>query len=102
MIWLILIAIFVILFIIYRRSKKFRFDNVVMINGCIGSGKSLLTVNCALKDFRKSHAIWWRRTHLYSKIFKKMKNEEEPLLYSNIPIHNSGGRWTPPEISSRP
>ena len=89
MIWLILIAVFIILFIIYRRSKKFKFDNVVMVNGGIGSGKSLLTVTCALRDFRKSHAIWWRRTHIYSYIFKKYKDEEEPLLYSNIPIYKN-------------
>lgn len=87
MIWVILIVLLIVLIILYKRSKKLRFDSVVMINGCIGSGKTLLCVHRAKRDFRKSHALWWRRTHIYSKIFKSMKNEEEPLLYSNIPIY---------------
>ena len=87
MIWVILIVLLIIFIIILKRSKKMRFDSVVMVNGTIGSGKTLLCVNRAKRDFRKSHAIWWRRKHIYSIIFKKMKNEEEPLLYSNIPIY---------------
>lgn len=82
----ILIIIFVVLFIIFKRSKKFTFDSTVMINGCVGSGKSLLSVKIAINSINKAHHIWWRRTHIYSKFFRNMKNEEEPLLYSNIPI----------------
>ena len=89
MIWVILIVLLVVLFIIWKRSKKLKFDSVVMVNGCIGSGKTLLCVNRAKRDFKKAHAIWWRRTHIYSIIFKKLKNEEEPLLYSNIPIYSN-------------
>lgn len=83
---IILIIIFVILFIIFKRSKKFNFDSTVMINGCIGSGKSLLSVKIVCNSINKAHAIWWRRRYIWSKIFRKMKYEEEPLLYSNIPI----------------
>ena len=82
----ILIVILIVLFIIFRRSKKMSFDSIVMINGCVGSGKSLLSVKIACSSINKAHGIWWRRTHIYSKIFRKMKNEEEPLLYSNIPV----------------
>ena len=42
MIWVILIVLLVVLFIIWKRSKKLKFDSVVMVNGCIGSGKTLL------------------------------------------------------------
>lgn len=83
---IILIILIVILVIVFKRSKKFTFDSVVMINGCVGGGKTLLSVKIALNSINKAHAIWWRRKYIYSKIFKKMKNEEEPLLYSNIPI----------------
>lgn len=86
MFFVVLIFIIVILFIIIKRSKKFAFDSVVMINGTIGSGKSLLSVKIACNSINKAHGIWWRRTHIYSKIFRKMKDEEEPLLYSNIPV----------------
>ena len=88
MFFVILIIIFIVLLIIFKRSKKMSFDSVVMINGCIGSGKSLLSVKIACSSINKAHGIWWRRTHIYSKIFRKMKDEEEPLLYSNIPVKN--------------
>ena len=84
----ILIVILIILFFIFKRSKKLSMDSVVMINGCIGSGKSLLSVKIACSSINKAHGIWWRRKFIYSKVFKYMKDEEEPLLYSNIPIKN--------------
>lgn len=89
MVWVILIVVLVVLFILYKRSKKLKFDSVVMINGSIGTGKTMLCVARAKSDFKKAHSIWWRRTHIYSLLFKRMKNEEEPLLYSNIPIYKN-------------
>ena len=93
MIWVILIVILIFLIILYKRSKRFRPDTICMINGANGTGKSLLSVNKAIRDFRKSHSIWWRNTHLWcyvpllNKIMRVSKDEEEPLLYSNIPIY---------------
>ena len=84
----ILIIILVVLFFIFKRSKKLSMDSVVMINGCIGSGKSLLSVKIACSSINKAHGIWWRRKYIYSKVFKKMKDDEEPLLYSNIPVRS--------------
>lgn len=83
---IIIIIAIVILFIVLKKSKKFTFDNVVMINGCIGGGKSLLSVKIAINSINKAHGIWWRRKYIWSKIFRNIKNEEEPLLYSNIPV----------------
>lgn len=57
-----------------------------MTNGNVGSGKTSTNVYLAIKAHRKAHGIWYRRKFIYSKVFKKMANEEEPLLYSNIPI----------------
>ena len=82
----VLIVILIILFIIFKRSKNMCFDSVLMINGQVGGGKSLLSVKVACSSINKAHAIWWRRVHIWSIIFKNMKNEEEPLLYSNIPV----------------
>lgn len=82
----ILIIALILLFILFKRSKKFNFDSVVMINGSVGSGKTLLSVKLAKNSINKAHSIWWRRKYIYSHLFRKMKNEEEPLLYSNIPI----------------
>lgn len=62
------------------------FDSILMINGQVGGGKSLLSVKVACNSINKAHAIWWRRKNIWSKIFRSMKNEEEPLLYSNIPV----------------
>lgn len=75
-----------LIYLYYKHSKKFKFDSVVMVNGAVGSGKTSTTLSFALKSHKFAHQIWWRRKHIWSKIFKKMKNEEEPLLYSNIPL----------------
>lgn len=91
----ILIIIGVIIFFIFyiRRAKKFKFDSVVMINGGVGSGKSSLSVSLSKRAINKAHNIWWRRLHIWRYIpiinylMRIDKNEEEPKLYSNIPIY---------------
>lgn len=87
---ILLIIVIVILVIIFKRSKKLSFDSILMINGSVGSCKSLLSVKIAKNSINKAHAIWWRRKYIWSHIpFKKhYKEEEEPLLYSNIPIRS--------------
>lgn len=85
---IILIIILIVLFYFYcKRNKKFHFDSIVMVNGSVGSGKSLMTIYQARRSHKKAHAIWWRRVHIWSIFKKSFKNEEEPLLYSNIPIY---------------
>ena len=86
---IVLVVVAIFLFILYKRSKKFNFDSVVMINGCVGGGKSSLSVSIALRSIRKAHQIWWRRTHLWSYLFSYMKDEEEPFIYSNIPLYRN-------------
>lgn len=88
--WLIiLIVLIVLLFFYYKRCKKFKFDSLVMINGGVGSGKSSLSIHLAIRSHKKAHSIWWRRTHIWFIFNRKMKNEEEPLLYSNIPLYEN-------------
>lgn len=60
-----------------------------MLNGGVGSGKSSLSIHLAIRSHKKAHSIWWRRTHIWFIFNRKMKNEEEPLLYSNIPLYEN-------------
>lgn len=91
---IILIVLVVIAFFLFKRSKRLKFDTILMINGTNGSGKSVVSVYRALSAFRVSHHIWYRRTHIWAKIplinklMRCSKYEEEPLLYSNIPIYS--------------
>lgn len=90
MVWLIIIIILVVLlFIYYKRSKKMSFDSIVMINGAVGGCKSLTTFSIGGYAIKKAHGIWYRRTHWYSKIFRFMKDEEEPFIYCNIPYYKN-------------
>ena len=90
---IILIVLCILLYIYYKHAKKLKFDTLVMINGGVGTGKSSTTIWQGVKTHKRTHAIWWRRTHIYSKLpFKKCKSmalEEEPLLYCNIPIYKN-------------
>ncbi len=83
---IILIVVIAILIFVFMRSKHFKFDSVVMTNGNVGSGKTSTNVYLAIKAHKKAHGIWYRRTHWYSKFFPLLRTEEEPLLYSNIPL----------------
>lgn len=57
-----------------------------MINGAVGSGKTSTGVSFAINGHKFAHKKWWFRYHIYSKFNKKFLKEEEPLLYSNIPL----------------
>ena len=81
MVIVIIVAILIIIAIIKYKTKFFKLNNVVLINGGIKSGKTSLTVYLAIKQHKIAHFKWWFRKYF---LFKK--NEEEPLLYSNVPI----------------
>lgn len=80
--WSLLIGILVIaLYVIYRKNFKIlKTPSVCLITGGVKCGKSLLSVNLSIKDYRKRHRIWWLKTHLLK------KNIEEPLYYTNVTI----------------
>ena len=81
-----LIVVALLLIWVVKRSKKFRFDSIVMINGGVGSGKTFTAVWLAVRNYKKSVRIW-KRKNFFRKIFKK-DLLEKPLLYSNIPLFN--------------
>lgn len=80
------IALIVLLIFLIKRSKKFKFDSIVMVNGGVGSGKTLTAVWLAIRNHKKSVKIW-RRKNFFRKLMKK-DELEKPLLYSNIPLFN--------------
>lgn len=84
---IILVILIVLLVILIKRSKKFRFDSIVMINGGVGSGKTLTAVWLAIRSYKKSVRIW-KRKNFFRLLFNKEPKEEKPMLYSNIPLYN--------------
>lgn len=76
---LIIIAI-VIGLIIFMNCKVIRCGSATLITGGIKTGKSWLAVFLAERAHKKAHFLWALRT----KIFRK--HDEEPFLYSNIPL----------------
>lgn len=78
----ILIAVGVlVVYIIYRKNFKIlKVPSVCLITGGVKTGKSLLSVNLSIKDYKKRHRVWWLKTHILK------KNMEEPLYYTNVTI----------------
>lgn len=77
---LILIGIAFLIFVI-KRVKFLKLGSFVLITGGLKSGKTQLAVYLALKDYRKKHRRWLLKKSILHKV------EEEPLLYSNIPLN---------------
>lgn len=83
-----LLVLGVILLIVYYVRKNFKFPKVGMftlITGGIKSGKSTFAVALAIKTYKKVH----RRYLIRKYILKMLRREpdEEPLIYSNIPLN---------------
>lgn len=96
MFWLILFIVILILMIwYYKRCKKFYFDSALITLGAIGVGKTSFDVRVIYFDIIKAHHIWYRRTHIWNKsrlltkLFRISDNEEEPFVYSSIPLYSN-------------
>lgn len=71
----------IILYIVYRKNFKIlKVPSVCLITGGVKTGKSLLSVYLAIKDYKRRHIKWWWAT----KVFRKKL--EEPLFYTNVEI----------------
>lgn len=81
---LILLLVVFLLFIYFTFFKVPKLKNLTFIDGGLGTGKSCLSVRFAIGTYRKqllkfyirNFLVWWDR------------QDEEPLLYSNIPLKN--------------
>lgn len=80
--WILIIAVLlIVLYVIYRKNFKIlKVPSVCLITGGVKCGKSLLSVNLSIKDYRRRHRIWWLLTHILK------KDIEEPLYYTNVTI----------------
>lgn len=74
-------------FIFYKISKHFKVPKIACVSlttGGVKSGKSTFSVYLAISTFKRVHRRWKVR-----KVFQTLFNkpiDEEPLLYSNIPL----------------
>ena len=91
MFWLIMliITIFILWFII-KKVKFIKVGTINMITGGVKTGKSMLTVHLAVKEYRKVLRQWKVRVTLLKAINLFRKNKvsmpEKPILYSNTPL----------------
>ena len=74
-----------LVFVLWKLFTSYRlktFDTVVAFTGGLGSGKSFLSVDMAIKLLRKQRRLVW-----FKNLFKK-KGEKlpRPLLYTSIPV----------------
>ena len=74
-------------FIFYKISKHFKVPKIACVSlttGGVKSGKSTFSVYLAISTYKRIHSRWKVR-----KVFQTLFNkpiDEEPLLYSNIPL----------------
>lgn len=89
----IILALFVAWFLI-KKTKRIKCGTINLITGGVKTGKSMLTVYLAYKDYKSRHRKWkfavWRINRKNKKCMKKGKKlcpiPEEPLFYSNTPL----------------
>ena len=61
-------------------------NNVSLFTGGVKAGKSTVTLHFALSAYRRAHLAWRIRRACLGWLFKKVRDAEEPLFYSNIPL----------------
>lgn len=94
MIWVVLIAILVVLYLVNKILKIPKFGNMTLVTGGVKTGKSTMTVWLAVRQYwrqlRKYYIYNYVLYPVFHRIpfgvFKRMKLREKPLFYSNIPI----------------
>lgn len=75
-------AIFIILAVCRRKRKRLDpLGTITMVTGAVKVGKSSLAVWLAIKSYYIARFRWF-----VLRIFPSHKNDEKPLLYSNIPL----------------
>lgn len=85
---IVLIILLVLFLIVYLKWFKVpKMKNVIFVDGSLGTGKSALTVCLAIRMYKRQvrhHKFRLFFSHL--PLFKRWKNDEKPLLYSNIKL----------------
>lgn len=87
---MIIVVIAIVLIIIWFIVKPYfiHYDTVLSFTGGLGSGKSLISTEMAVKLLRKNRmkVKWYNLKHPKNKI-------EKPLLFSSIPLRISRKEW---------
>ena len=90
---IILVVGCVIAYKVIRRMLKTKTEVITAFTGGLGSGKTMLSVNLALKLYNRNRrklkrVIRWRKFRNRVLFWKTPKNIffEQPLLISNIPV----------------
>lgn len=74
-------------FVFYKISKKFKSPKVncvSLVTGGVKTGKSTFAVYLAISNYKRIHKRWKFRAYFQRKLGREI--DEEPLLYSNIPL----------------
>lgn len=83
--------VFLLWFFIFK-VKHLKTPDVYMVDGGVKTGKSLVAVMLAIKQYRKNLIRYYlgnlliRFFNLFRKKFNKLKLIEKPMLYSNMPL----------------
>lgn len=76
---LILVIVAIVLYLVLKYFKTLKIGSLSLVSGGVKTGKTTLAVYLATREYKKAKLRWFVR-----KLFGK--KEEEPLLYSNIPL----------------
>lgn len=86
--WLIFLALVVgISWLVTKIASKFKVPKipcVALVTGGVKSGKSTLSVYMAIQTYNRVHRRW--KIRVFFQNILKRPLDEEPLLYSNIPL----------------
>lgn len=81
---LLALLILLVVFWIRKKIKVLNVPNVFLISGAVKTGKTLLSVHLAKKEYRRNVRNWY-----ISRFFLKLGNKDvplKPMFYSNIPV----------------
>lgn len=88
---LIFFAILIFLIVLYFKFIKVpKLKNILFVDGSLGTGKSFLSVNLAIRIYKKNLRYFYIQRFLQKNVFgifsKKYKNKvyEKPCLYTNM------------------
>ncbi len=77
----------IVLLVVGKIMSKFKVPKVgciALVTGGVKTGKSTFAVNLAIKTYKRVHRIWKIRSFVQRLFHTSV--DEEPLLYSNIPL----------------
>lgn len=76
---LIIVALIIFVYVIYRKNFKIlKTPSVALVTGGVKCGKSLTCVFLSCKDYKRRYRKWWIKTHIFK------RKVEMPLFYTNV------------------